>query len=154
MGIAITLQEYLEEQGVPYDEVVHNRTGCSSRTAEASHVPGECLAKGVVIRRKDGFLLAIVPASRQVRLDELGRWLDQAVGLATEDEVCTLFDDCAPGAVPPIGPAYGLKSVVDDSLEGRRDIFFEGGDHQTLVHVTGAEFHRLMQNVPHGSFCA
>ena len=72
MGIAITLQQFLEAQSVPYDVLEHKRTGCSARTADASHVPSECFAKGVVVKHKDGYVLAIVPASRQVRLEESG----------------------------------------------------------------------------------
>jgi Ala-tRNA(Pro) deacylase len=154
MGIANTLQQYLAAQSVPYDVLEHKQTGCSARTADASHVPSECLAKGVVVKHKDGYVLAIVPASRQVRLEEVGRWLDRPVALATEDEIGGLFPDCDHGAVPPIASAYGLAGVVDASLEGHEHIYFEGGDHRALVHVTGAQFHRLMEKVPHGNFCA
>jgi len=154
MGIAITLQQFLEAQSVPYEVLEHKRTGCSQRTADASHVPSECLAKGVVVRHKDGYLLTIVPASRQVRLDEVGRWLERPVAMASEDEASALFPDCEHGAVPPIAAAYGLASVVDASLEGHEHIYFEGGDHCALVHVTGAQFHHLMEKVPHGQFSA
>ena len=51
--------------------------------------------------------------------------------------------------MPPVAGAYGLPAVMDDRLEGLHDIYFEGGDHRTLVHVTGREFHRLTANVPH-----
>jgi len=154
MGIAITLRQYLEAQSVPYDVLEHNRTGCSARTADASHVPRECLAKGVVVKHKNGYVLTIVPASRQVRLEEVGRWLERPVALASEEEVSALFPDCEHGAVPPIAAAYGLVAVVDASLEGHEDIYFEGGDHRALVHVTGAQFHHLMEKVPHGHFSA
>jgi Ala-tRNA(Pro) deacylase len=152
MAIAITLQQFLEAQSVPYEVLVHKRTGCSARTADASHVPSECLAKGVVVKHKEGYILTIVPASRQVQLQEVGRWLARPVALASEDEIGALFPDCEHGAVPPIAAAYGLKAVVDASLEGQEHIYFEGGDHRALVHVTGAEFGRLMENVPHGQF--
>jgi Ala-tRNA(Pro) deacylase len=154
MGIAITLQQFLDAQSVPYEVLEHKRTGCSARTADASHVPVECLAKGVVVKHKQGYVLAIVPASRQVRLEEVGRWLEQPVTLASEEEASALFPDCEPGAVPPIPSAYGLAAVVDSSLEGHEDIYFEGGDHRALLHVTGAQFHRLMEKVPHGQFSA
>lgn len=154
MGIANTLQQYLAAQSVPYDVLEHKRTGCSARTADASHVPAECLAKGVVVKHREGYLLAIVPASRQVQLEEVGRWLHRPVGLATEEEASGLFPDCEPGAVPPIAAAYGLSAVVDESLERQEHIYFEGGDHRVLVHVTGPEFHRLMEKVPHGHFIA
>jgi hypothetical protein len=32
---------------------------------------------------------------------------------------------------------------MDDNLEGFDDIYFEGGDHGTLVRLKGREFHRL-----------
>ena len=96
----------------------------------------------------------VVPASRQVWLEEIGRWLARPVGLATEEEIGALFPDCEHGAVPPIAAAYGLTAVVDARLEGHEDIYFEGGDHRALVHVTGGQFHRLMEHVPHGKFSA
>lgn len=154
MAIAVTLQQFLDAQSVPYEVLGHKRTGCSARTADASHVPSECVAKGVVVKHKEGYILAIVPASRQVQLQEVGRWLDRPVALASEEEVSALFPDCEQGAVPPIAAAYGLTAVVDAKLEGQSDIYFEGGDHRALVHVTGAQFHRLMERVPHGQFSA
>ena len=150
MGIAITLRHYLDGQGVAYDCVEHKHTGSSASSAEASQVPADNLAKAVVLKRRDGYIVAIVPASRQVRLDDVGGWLHQTVGLATQDEIVPLFPDCAPGAVPAIAAAYGLRSLVDERLEGRSDIYFEGGDHRTLVHLSGDQFRKLMAKVPHG----
>lgn len=154
MAIAITLQQFLDAQSVPYEVLEHKHTGCSARTADASHVPSECLAKGVVVKHKEGYILTIVPASRQVRLQEVGRWLERPVALASEEEASALFPDCEHGAVPPIAAAYGLSAVIDASLDGPEDVYFEGGDHRALVHMAGAEFRRLMEKVPHGQFCA
>ena len=149
MGIAISLQRYLDGRAVAYEVITHDRTKTSLATAHVSSIPEASMAKGVLIRRKDGYLLAIVPASCHVQLNEVGRWLKQPVGLATEEEVAATFADCEPGCVPPVAGAYGLPAVMDDRLEGLHDIYFEGGDHRTLVHVSGREFHRLMANVPH-----
>ena len=154
MGIAITVQQYLNDHHIAYDCLEHERTGCSTRSADASHVSSDDLAKAVVLKRRDGYILAIVPASRQVMLDEVDSWLRQPVGLATEEEIASLFPDCASGAVPPVAAAYGLRSVIDECLEGHRDIYFEAGDHRTLVHLSGEQFHKLMAKVPHGRFSA
>ena len=72
------------------------------------------------------------------------------VGLATEDEVTSLFPDCERGAVPPLGAAYALECIVDENLEGEGDVYLEGGDHRTLIHVTGQQFHDMMRDSPHG----
>ena len=151
MGIAISLQRFLDGRAVAYDVITHDPTKSALATAHVSAVPEDNMAKGVLIRRKDGYLLAVVPASCQVQLNEVGRWLRQPVSLATEEEVAATFGDCELGCVPPVAGAYGLPAVMDDRLEGFHDIYFEGGDHRTLVHVTGRDFHRLMANVPHAN---
>jgi Ala-tRNA(Pro) deacylase len=122
------------------------------RTAEASHVPGDCLAKAVVVKQGGGYLLAVLPASRQLRLDDLEGLLHRELELATEEEIGGLFGDCARGAVPPIGAAYGVSTVIDDSVAGQPEIYFEGGDHATLVHMSARELARLTEGAPHGQF--
>ncbi|MGC2629287.1 MAG: YbaK/EbsC family protein [Rhodomicrobium sp.] len=149
MGIALSLQHYLDGQGVPYEVTTHERTVRSTQTAKASSIHGNNLAKGVVMKCEQGYLLAIVPASRHVRLDALEWWLRQPVGLATEAEVSRIFSDCELGSIPPVGAAYGITAVVDGTLEGYEDIYFEGGDHRSLVHLKGTAFNRLMAGVPH-----
>lgn len=154
MGIAMTMQEYLEDNHVHYDVARHSKTGSSAMTAEASHVPGAALAKGVVLKWEDGYLLAVVPASRHVDLDKVSALLGERVQLATEDEASALFPDCDTGAVPIFGAPYRIACVIDDRLEGGSDIYFEGGDHRSLVHVSGEGFGRLMYGMPHGHISA
>ena len=150
MGIALTMQEYLEDNHVPYDVARHSKTGSSAMTAEASHVPGNALAKGVVLKWDGSYLLAVLPASRHVDLDKVRELVGEKVVLATEDEASSLFPDCDTGAVPIFGEPYRVACVVDERLKGRDDIWFEGGDHRTLVHVTGENFGRLMYGMPQG----
>jgi len=56
-----------------------------------------------------------------------------------------IFSDCELGAVPPIGMAYELKTIWDpkSSLGKEDEVFFEAGDHQNLIRVSGVQFHEL-----------
>ena len=56
------------------------------------------------------------------------------------------------GAVPPTGPAYDLETLVDEELDKQPEVYFESGDHRTLVHVTGDGFQRLMSEAQHTLF--
>lgn len=150
MGIALTMQEYLEDNHISYDVMRHGETGSSSMTAQVAHVPGRRLAKGVVLKWADGYMLAVLPASRHVDMDKVARMVGEPVSLASEEEASALFPDCRTGAVPVLGVPYRVACVVDERLESGEDVYFEGGDHMTLVHVAGAEFGRLMYGVPHG----
>jgi Ala-tRNA(Pro) deacylase len=97
-------------------------------------------------------MLAVLPASRHIQFEELRRLLGSHVDMASEEQIETLFLDCESGAVPALGAAYGLNVVVDDSLAQQPDVYFEGGDHANLVHISGASFQQLTADARHGRF--
>ena len=113
MGIAITLAKYLVDQGIAYDLVPHPYTATASESAAASQVAADSLAKAVVLKGGDGFMLAVLPASRHIHFTELRHLLGSDVDMANEEQVETPFIDCEPGAVPALGAAYGLNVAVD-----------------------------------------
>ncbi len=154
MGIAITLAGYLAGHGIGYDLVPHPHTETASASAAASRVPADRVAKAVVLMSGSGFMLAVLPASLHVKFGELRELLGSDVGMASEEQIEDLFADCEPGAVPAVGAAYRLDAVVDDSLAAQPEIYFEGGDHANLVHVSGSNFQKLMAGVRHGRFGA
>jgi Ala-tRNA(Pro) deacylase len=152
MAIATTLRQFLAITGVPYDVVTHPRTESSSRTAQAAHIPGDELAKSVLLRDERGYVLAVVPSTRRVELGALERMLDRELNIASESEVANIFSDCDIGAVPPVGVAYGVDVVYDDRLDAADDLYFEAGDHCNLVHINGDDFTDLMRDARHGQF--
>jgi Ala-tRNA(Pro) deacylase len=154
MTVALTLQTYLERKCVEYDLIEHRPTRSSISTARACHIPANSLAKAVVLRGRDGYLLAILPASRRIRLPGLEAALGEELAVATEHELDQLMPDCTHGAVPAIGECYGLDVVIEDIVEEQSEVYFEGGDHATLVHMSQEHFARLMCDARHGRFSA
>ena len=61
-------------------------------------------------------------------------------------------DDCVSGAIPPVGECYGLDTVVDDSIEEQPEVYLEGGDHTTLIHISHAQFASLTVTARRGCF--
>lgn len=152
MAIAITIQNYLQDLGVKYAPLPHEHAETASMTAELSHVPGTRLVKAVIVKEAGGYNMALLPASYHLRLNELQEVMGRDLDLATEDEFVGMFDDCAPGAIPAVGMAYGMSVVVEDDLAKTGDLFFEGGDHETLVHMRAEDFNHLVAEAPHGHF--
>jgi Ala-tRNA(Pro) deacylase len=146
------LKWFLDSRGIRYEVVPHDPTSTSRETARVAHVPEDRLAKSVILEDERGYVMAIVPASCRVSLEALGDELNRRLELATEDELHELFRDCELGAVPPIADPYGLPAVVDHRLWDLADVYFEAGDHQDLIHLTGAEFQRLQQHALTASF--
>jgi Ala-tRNA(Pro) deacylase len=152
MAIAATLKSFLDRQGVQYEVVEHRPTPSASHSAEAAHVPGDRLAKAVLLENEGRHMLAALPATHRLQLGRLHHELGEHVGLATEDELSGVFPDCERGAVPALGAAYGVETLLDDSLANQEDIFIEGGDHISLVHLSGAAFRSLLGDVRHGDY--
>jgi len=155
MTMAHTLRNFLEQQQVPYELVSHRHTATSLRSAGTAHVDPTRLAKAVLLEQDlehSHFVVAVVPASHRLQLGEAGRQLGRKVHLATEEDAATLFEDCETGAIPALGPAYGLDTIVEDSLLAHSQVYFEAGDHEHLVRMTTTDFMRALGDCPHGHF--
>jgi Ala-tRNA(Pro) deacylase len=152
MAIAQTVTGYLQSHHVSYDVIPHPYSDSSRKAAETAHVPPEQLAKAVILNDRRGFLMAVVPGNRHVSLDDLWISLGRRLSLAPETRLAPVFRDCESGAIPPLGPAYGMKTIVDDSLFGQPKVYFESGDHRGLIRVGGEEFLALLREAMHGQF--
>ncbi len=152
MGMAITLKEYLNLEDADFRVIPHKRRLSSSEIAEAAHISGDDLAKAVLVRADEGLMLVVVPSTHLVDLADLSHHIGQRLGLATEAEVSDTFEDCDVGAIPACGTAYGLKVLLDEALRNHGDIYFEAGDHEHLVHMSGREFERLVHQEQTGEY--
>jgi len=94
------------------------------------------------------YLMAVIPANQIVDLPEARLTLEpDQVRMATGDELGKLFPDCELGAMPPLGPLYGLSVYLDNTLMRQDSIAFNAGTHREVIHMRMAEFQRLA--LPH-----
>lgn len=144
MTVAPRLQQYIAGHEIAWEPVEHRTSACGMDSAHRAHVPPGEVAKAVLLEDSYGYVIAVIPADRRLDVGKIGAALDRDLALADETEVSYLFPDCAPGAVPPLGEAYGMTTVWDASLAEKPHVYFEGGDHRTLVRVSGKAFASLM----------
>lgn len=152
MTISATVERHLADAGINYDVISHDRTGDSMSTAMAAHVSSESLAKAVILKDAKGYLMAVMPATYKFSEGEMYDVLGRRLELADEKELADMFPDCDPGAVPPLAAAYDMEAVWDESLVYRMEVYFEGGDHGSVVHVKGDDFRNLMGDARHAHF--
>ena len=152
MAIAETVKNYLTEKAVDYTLPAHPHSGSSHETAEAAHVPEDHIAKGVIAKDASGYVMVVVPAVHYVEMKHVRKELGRDLELVEEDEFSTLFPDCETGAVPPIGPAYQIETILDEALTTLANVYFEAGDHEHLVHVNGEDFKNLLGGARQGHY--
>lgn len=159
MSVAPRIAEYLHREGVVFDVLHHPHTRYSRDTAQRSGVAPDKLIKAVLVAGDGGFdsnandagdtrprWLVLLPADRQLSLFLLSEYLQQHVELLPEEKLHACFPDCQYGAVPALGAAYNLRTLIDKSVLPLRELYLEAGDHEGLIHLSQAQFRALTRD--------
>jgi Ala-tRNA(Pro) deacylase len=159
MRVLQRLQEYLDANHVPYEVLGHEKAYTAPEIAHTLHVSGKLLAKVVMIKADERFVMAVLPSNWKIDFNRLKEVLGSSqVRLAAEDEFKGLFPDCKIGTMPPFGNLYGIEVYVDQFLTEDEAIVFQAGtddgavklgyeDFANLVHPKVAEFHQATTEI-------
>ncbi|MDX2035453.1 MAG: YbaK/EbsC family protein [Isosphaeraceae bacterium] len=140
------VRDYLRSRSIRFEMLLHAPAPSATRMAESVHVPGRRVAKAVLVRTSDAFLLAVLPSTHRIDFERLGSVLGvDDVRLATENEVVSVFEDCERGAVPPLGRLYGLATVLDAGLSGGSEIVFVANTRHEGVRMRFRDYEALEQ---------
>lgn len=154
MSMPSRLSNYLQRSGIHYDVMSHFHSHSSLETARAAHVPPRQLAKSVVLEDDVGCVMAVIPADARVDVGAIARMLGRdELHLSDEQRLCELFPDCDRGAIPAIGMAWGMDTIVDVTLDDNAELFIEAGDHDMLIRMSRQQFGELMRAARHASIC-
>ena len=134
------VRKYLMEHGVQYSTHSHPKAYTTAEIAEAEQVPGDQMAKVVMLMADEDLVMAVLPGSRMIDIDKAQATLGaESVRLANEGEFSSLFPDCEPGAEPPFGVLYDIPMLVDDGLQ-RPEITFNAGTHDETITLALDDF--------------
>lgn len=140
----MNVQKFLSEGGRAFEVLKHPTTFTAQQVAQAVHVPGDEVAKTVVLKADGRYVMVVLPSTHQVDLAKARDVLQAgAVALADEGEFVRLFPDCEPGALPPFGSQYGQTTLVDESLTRDEQIVFEGNTHHEAIRMRYRDYEEL-----------
>lgn len=135
--------DFLSEQHIPFETLVHAPAFTAQKRAKYLHVPGRQVAKSVLLAGPTGFVLAVLPATHHIDLGAVAACLGFPVRLANHLEIADLFRDCEWGVLTPFGTLYGLTTIVDESLDSNSHIIFEAHLHAMTISMHYRDFERL-----------
>ena len=139
------LREFLDQNNVKYRVIVHSRAYTAQEIASIAHIPGQELAKTVMIMMDNNLAMAVLPASEHIDLGALKSVARaESVRLATEFEFKDRFPECEAGAMPPFGNLYGMAVYVEAGLAKDEEIAFNAGSHTELIRLALSDFMRLV----------
>ena len=142
----VKLEEFLAAHLVKYTLLAHREAFTAPEEAAAAHVSGHQWAKVVVVKKEDGYVLAVLPACCRIDLTRLqGLVGEGGLRLANVEEIRHACGGFEPGAVPPFGRLFRMLVFVDPSLLDQPELVVPGGDHRTAARIRTAEFLRVTE---------
>jgi Ala-tRNA(Pro) deacylase len=137
-----TIDRYLKQHHLAYEHSVHSRTVAAQRLAAAEHVPGDRIAKPVVVSIDGVLALAVVSATEKVDVEALRRATGaETIAIVPETAFEGRFAPCEVGAEPPLG-LFGLPMYVDAHLAREPWIVMRGGTHEDAIRIETAAWLR------------
>jgi Ala-tRNA(Pro) deacylase len=137
------LYEFMDQHRLNYKRYPHAEAHDSQRLAEALHVPGQNVAKTVMLYANHGYacVLVVLPATAHVDLQLVSQCLGGAeVRLADQAEIAARCPECEYGVLPPFGSCFGMKTIVDSSLAEHEDLFFQGCSTHEAIRLNYRDY--------------
>jgi len=140
------LKEYLDQNKIKYQVIIHSIAYTSQEIAALAHVPGSEMAKVVLVKTNSGMIMTVLPASHIVDLRRLKEITGSSqVILAREEEYQSRFDECEAGAEPPFGEFFGMKVYLSTVLSEQPRLVFNAGNHKELVSMATEDYMALVK---------
>jgi Ala-tRNA(Pro) deacylase len=137
------IPEFLAENHVAYETLVHPPAYSAQKRAKYLHVPGHQVVKAVLLYTPEGYYLAVLPATKHIDTLALAPFLPGPIALASDEQIAKIFHDCEWGVVEPFGSLYGVSTILEDSIEAESQIVFENHTHGEAVRMRCRDFEVL-----------
>ena len=139
------IAEFLDEKRVAYEYLPHAPAFTAHQLAKYLHVPGEQVAKCVLLRGPASYFVAVLPATYQVDTERLVAALNGPVRIADDREMGQVFRDSEWGVVPPFGTLYGLATLLEETIAPDATLVMETNSHMEAIRLRCRDFERLEQ---------
>lgn len=145
-----TTTRHLEERGIRYELVEHDRAFTAAAEARAAGEEPANAVKSVLLRDLEGYELVVLQASDRLDMGKVREQLGDSrseLRLATEEEMDADFPQFELGALPPLGEMLPAPEVVDRRVLDHDRVLCNAGDHthsllldpREIVRVSNAE---------------
>jgi Ala-tRNA(Pro) deacylase len=140
-----TTKSHLEQQGIEYEVVEHDRALTAAAEARAAGQEPANAVKCVLLRSIEGYELVVLQASDRVDLGKVSEQLGESrseLRLATEEEMDADFPQFELGAIPPLGEMLPAPEIVDRRVLDHDRVLCNAGDHTHSVLIDPSEIVR------------
>jgi putative nucleotidyltransferase with HDIG domain len=152
MSHSNNIEIYLEQQDVSYEVILHQQAATLEGAAKAAGVDLHQVVRGVILNDYAGKMMLVLPADHLIDFSALKTRFGRVLELASIDEVVDLFPDCNEEIVPPLAVHYGLQAAIDNKIQEMDEVYFQAGELDYLLRISGDDFRKLYTKEQWGEF--
>jgi Ala-tRNA(Pro) deacylase len=136
------LKALLGSNGVEFRLLAHGPVFTSAESAAVRGVSLHAGAKALVVKAEDNFLMIVLPADFSLDSKSTKRELNcKKMRFASQEEVESLTA-LKPGAIPPFGSLFALRTYCDTRLRENETIYFNAGSHSNSIGMKCSDYFR------------
>ena len=140
MSVAPTVTRYFDQQQIPYK--VHDVVSIDTLMgiAQKMGIPPSSLVYATVLNDRFGVILVVIAAHRVVDHEKLSSLMGRKLVPASSSQVLSAFRDTDGVFVPPLGEAYGIRTIMDDEIVDNDMIYMVTGDARHIIQIRTKDF--------------
>lgn len=147
MAIPKKILSYLDRVKAVYKPVRHKTVYTAYDAAQTLGAKLGEIAKTLVVRADKFYLLAVLPASRNLDLGKLKKLVRaKKIEIAKENVMKKIFK-VKPGAVTPFGEIYKIPVYVDRAMMRAKKVIAGAGTHEDSVVMSAKNFLKVSRGV-------
>lgn len=150
MPIAVKLNHYLSRQNIHVHEISHEHADTLACAVNKATIAAADTLTSKLLIDVNGVVMAVFPFLADLDLDAVNRMLGRQLQPLTVEQANRLFTDCEKGAHPPVGAAYGMTVVADESLFQKDTLYLQSGCSSTLLQMDSKAFKLSMAGASKG----
>tara|TARA_Y100000310_G_C20605730_1_gene775373 strand:- start:698 stop:1162 length:465 start_codon:yes stop_codon:yes gene_type:complete len=144
MNLFEEIKKLLNENSIEYVTYHHPPTLTSEESAKFRGVPMKIGAKAILLKLKDEYAIAVMPADRRLDYKKIKAVLQsKKVRFASVEELKAVTG-CDKGALPPFGHLFSLTLIVDSRLFEEEYMAFNGGSLTDSIKMKTVDYEKLI----------
>lgn len=140
MIIAASIKQLLDRYQVAYRVFQHRRLTAFEDIADVLAIDGKSVLKAQLLADRHGVVLVVHPQGRKLDFARITQVLNRNFKLLPAIKVNRIFKDCEAVCWPPIGQAYELDVILDQSIKTLDQVYFASGSHTATVQMSAQDF--------------
>lgn len=140
MGVVATIKRFLERHRIAYGEHILLSVTSVDDIPGKLGVAASAVIRAVPMNDRFGLVMAVIASDETVDFDALTQVMGRKFEPASTAQVISAFRDCDGAFIPPLGEAYGVRTIIDDRLAENDSLYFAAGDATEIIQVSTKDF--------------